>query len=329
MADYDVFNGDADGICALVQLRLAEPRDATLVTGVKRDIALLDRVAAGAGDRVTVLDVSMDKNASSLERILDAKALVFYADHHFAGEIPATERLDAHVDTDANTCTSLIINGLLGDAYASWAVAGAFGDNLLVPADRLARSVGLDEGTRDRLRKLGTLLNYNGYGSTLEDLHFSPAELFQRLRPFEDPLEFMDSDRATFEQLESGYESDMAAATSVSPAFQSDCAAMFLLPNEAWARRVGGILGNDLANRYPARAHAVVTERPDGDYLVSVRAPLDQRTGADEICRRFTSGGGRKAAAGINQLPAGELELFSDEFSRYYQRLSGLADDAR
>ena len=52
--DYDVFNGDADGICALIQLRLVEPRpDATLVTGVKRDIQLsaysgedVDRVTA-------------------------------------------------------------------------------------------------------------------------------------------------------------------------------------------------------------------------------------------------------------------------------------------
>jgi hypothetical protein len=41
---YDVFNGDADGICALHQLRLANPRDAVLLTGVKRDIALLQRV---------------------------------------------------------------------------------------------------------------------------------------------------------------------------------------------------------------------------------------------------------------------------------------------
>lgn len=40
--DYDVFNGDADGICALHQLRLARPRpEAQLVTGVKRDIRLL------------------------------------------------------------------------------------------------------------------------------------------------------------------------------------------------------------------------------------------------------------------------------------------------
>ena len=27
MTDFDVFNGDADGLCALTQLRLAQPRD--------------------------------------------------------------------------------------------------------------------------------------------------------------------------------------------------------------------------------------------------------------------------------------------------------------
>jgi len=44
MKVYDVFNGDADGICALIQLRLANPSESTLVTGVKRDIALARQV---------------------------------------------------------------------------------------------------------------------------------------------------------------------------------------------------------------------------------------------------------------------------------------------
>ena len=35
MRYFDVFNGDADGICALHQLRLADPLDSTLVTGLK------------------------------------------------------------------------------------------------------------------------------------------------------------------------------------------------------------------------------------------------------------------------------------------------------
>ena len=70
MANFDVFNGDADGILSLVQLRRAEPRQAELVTGRKRDIKLLDRVKAGEGDYVTVLDISMRSNGDDLRRIL-------------------------------------------------------------------------------------------------------------------------------------------------------------------------------------------------------------------------------------------------------------------
>ncbi len=62
MTTYDVFNGDADGLCALHQLRLARPLDAQLVTGTKRDNALLARVPAIAGDRVTALDIALPGN---------------------------------------------------------------------------------------------------------------------------------------------------------------------------------------------------------------------------------------------------------------------------
>ena len=48
---YDVFNGDADGICALLQLRLEMPLVSTRITGIKRDIALLGRVPADPGVR--------------------------------------------------------------------------------------------------------------------------------------------------------------------------------------------------------------------------------------------------------------------------------------
>jgi intracellular sulfur oxidation DsrE/DsrF family protein len=80
---YDVFNGDADGIIALLQLRLAEPKQATLVTGVKRDIKLVEQVVA-AGDAVTatVLDISMEKNSAALQSLLASGVEVFYCDHH-------------------------------------------------------------------------------------------------------------------------------------------------------------------------------------------------------------------------------------------------------
>jgi hypothetical protein len=74
MSHYDVFNGDADGICALVQLRNADPRASTLVTGVKRDINLLKQIDAQPGDSITVLDVSLDKNREGLEKVLAAGA---------------------------------------------------------------------------------------------------------------------------------------------------------------------------------------------------------------------------------------------------------------
>ena len=64
---YDVFNGDADGIIALLQLRFAEPKQSTLVTGVKRDIKLLKQVDAKSATSVTVLDISMEKNLLELD----------------------------------------------------------------------------------------------------------------------------------------------------------------------------------------------------------------------------------------------------------------------
>ncbi len=84
MRFYDIFNGDADGLCALHQLRLADPRAATLITGVKRDIALLARVAPEPGDELTVLDVSLDTNREALLGALRIGARVRYFDHHFA-----------------------------------------------------------------------------------------------------------------------------------------------------------------------------------------------------------------------------------------------------
>jgi hypothetical protein len=77
---YDIFNGDADGLCALHQLRLENPRAAELVTGVKREVRLLERVDAREHDELTVLDVSMKSNAEALARILARGARVQYFD---------------------------------------------------------------------------------------------------------------------------------------------------------------------------------------------------------------------------------------------------------
>ncbi|MEP5765230.1 MAG: DHH family phosphoesterase [Halieaceae bacterium] len=319
MTHYDVFNGDADGICALAQLRNAEPRDATLVTGVKRDINLLKQINAEAGDVITVLDVSLDKNREGLEQALAAGAQVFYCDHHFAGKIPESEQLTALINTEPDVCTSILVNGHLQGAFLEWAVVGAFGDNLFDSAATLAKPLALAASDLERLKNLGTYMNYNGYGSNLEDLHFAPAELYRLVSVHASPFGFMQDSREDFERLETGYRDDMAAASALSPERAEDSSAVFILPNEAWARRVSGVYSNDLANGSPDRGHAVLTEKADGNYLVSVRAPLNNKTGADELCMRFPTGGGRKAAAGINDLPTAMLEDFMEQFAAFYR----------
>lgn len=318
MRYIDVFNGDADGICALLQLHLSQPRDSELVTGVKRDIDLLRRVSAGKGDQVTVLDISLEKNRDDLDRLLDSGATVFYVDHHVPGDIPEHPALRTIINTAPEVCTSLLVNGHLRGAWAAWAVVGAFGDNLGTSARLLAKQIGMSGEALEAAERLGTYINYNGYGPAIEDLHFPPDELFRRLRPFADPLQVVSADHETFTRLEEGYRNDMAAAAALQPMHQTSHAAVFLLPDEPWARRVSGVYSNDLVNRFPERAHAVLTEIGSGNLLVSVRAPLTNRTGADEVCRQFATGGGRKAAAGINRLPHEDLGRFIDVFCSFY-----------
>lgn len=314
---FDVFNGDADGLCALIQLRKAEPRDSTLVTGVKRDINLLSKVNAGEGDTVTTLDISMDKNKQDVTRLLAAGAKLLYVDHHFPGDIPEHDNLRAVINENADTCTSVLVNGLVKSAHIDWAIAGAFGDNLHKTARALAATTSLKAADIDALEALGTYINYNGYGPSIEDLHFAPDDLYQRLYSADSALDFI-ANSEDFRHLEAGYKNDMAEASALAPLQASESTAVFLLPNEAWARRVSGVFSNDLTTLHPNRAHAVITQKDNGNFLVSVRAPLSNKQGAVDLCREFPTGGGRAAAAGINDLSAPNLQTFIDRFSEFY-----------
>ena len=305
----DVFNGDADGLCALHQLRLADPADSRLVTGPKREISLLKRVEAQSGDRVTVLDIALSKNRDALDKLLEAGAHVRYFDHHQPGDIPVHLNFEPYIDTDANVCTSLLVNRYLQGRHLAWAVAGAFGDNLADAARQAAVPLSLSADQLAQLQSLGECLNYNGYGETLDDLFFDPADLYRQLRPFADPFAFI-AESPAYPTLKTGYQEDMARAVAVEPMEVRASGRIFMLPAEKWARRISGVFGNRLAVESPAQAHAVLTGKPEGGYLVSVRAPLVARSGADDLCSQFDSGGGRRGAAGINHLPESELGRF-------------------
>jgi hypothetical protein len=321
LSRYDVFNGDADGLCSLQQMRLDSPCESVLVTGAKRDSALLTQVQAKGGDAVAVFDISLDRNRDSLLRILDAGAEVAYFDHHYAGAIPSHLGLKTFIETSPGVCTSTLVDKRLNGAYRSWAIVGAFGDEIPTVAVALAETCNLDPKRTAKLQSLGHLLNYNAYGDTVDDLHFHPAELARLMRPYADPCEFLESCDAC-RKLADGYEEDMACTARLKPEFESASAVVIVLPDAAWARRVRGILANQMTS-VQTRALAVLSPELSGDYMVSVRAPLANPYGADELCRRFKNGGGRAAAAGINHLSKNEVARFITDLDLHFASLSG------
>src|SRR5574337_821402 len=150
MAYFDVFNGDADGICSLPQLRLVEPRAALLARGVRVD----------------------------------------YFDHHYAGDVPRHPLLRVAIDTSASVCTGILVDRYLEGRARRWAVVAAFGDALDDEARVLARSAGLAEVDIDALREVGEAFAYNAYGDVETDLIVAPVSLYRALDGYADPLDF-------------------------------------------------------------------------------------------------------------------------------------------
>ncbi|MCL1150887.1 DHH family phosphoesterase [Shewanella ulleungensis] len=316
--NYDVFNGDADGIISLLQLRLAQPADNKLITGVKRDIELLKSVPVVGTNEVVVLDISMEKNISALVKLLDSGVKVFYADHHRSGDIPDVAHLNALIDLDPNVCTGLLVDKWLDGQFHLWAITAAYGDNLFAKADQLSRNAGLTDEQSEQLKQLGILINYNGYGSSVEDLHFHPAELYKLLLNYPSPFDLFTDKHSPYWLLHDAYEADMANALAIAPRYKGEQFALFELPDLPWARRVSGVYGNHLANQTPDLANGVLTLNADHTYTVSLRAPLNNKQGAGDICSQFATGGGRAAAAGINALAKDDINQFISVTERYY-----------
>jgi hypothetical protein len=312
--DYDVFNGDADGIISLVQLRLSDPRDATLVTGRKRDIKLLERVSVQRGDRVTVLDISMRTNLADLQRILSEGASVLYFDHHNAGEAVDHPKLEAHINTAGEICTAVLVDEYLEGAHRAWAIAASYGDNFPAMAERLAHGHNLP---LDTLKTLGEMVNYNGYGATEADLHYHPADLYKEMAGFATPMAFMDEKPDVIRKLTQGYADDFSMAEGSSVLTSDASGEIRILPDAAASRRISGMFGNQLARENPDRAHAILTEQ-EGGFLVSIRAPISKREGADKLALQFETGGGRAAAAGINHLQIRDLDRFVEAFRKAF-----------
>lgn len=314
---YDVFNGDADGICALHQLRLVYPLTATLITGVKRDIRLLERVQASHGDQITVLDISLDANISALNRHLDAGASILYFDHHTAKEVRPHEHLKLFLDEAPDVCTSILVSRYIGDRHFAWAIAAAFGDNLVDVAQSMCQQFGLSQQQGEQLQMLGKLFNYNGYGEKIEDLHIHPAALYRALQPFVDPFEFI-AESSEFALLRKAYAADLACVSELRPERESKTAAMYVLPDEPWALRMSGVLANMLKQQSRDKSFAVLSTKAEGGFIVSIRSAAPEHCPASTFCSGFATGGGRQSAGGINHLAETGVEDFAQRFFAYF-----------
>ena len=309
---FDVCNGDADGLCAVRQWRLHEPCAATLVTGLKREIELLQRVPRGKADEVLVCDLSITRNLAALRGLLDAGVHVRYFDHHFARDVPIHDKLEAHLDADPQCCTSLLMDRFLGGRFHAWALVGAFGDALTALAHRRAAAAGYDGEQRQALQRLGEAVNYNAYGDDPGDVRIAPSELYRTMARHADPLQMV-AREPIVQELDALRRDDLQRAAAVLPLQISERARVLVLPDAPWSRRVVGCLANELAGAAPRQAQAVLKQRRDGGYLVSVRAPRAAPHGANVLCAAF-GGGGRAAAAGIDALPPERLGSFVAAF---------------
>ena len=278
------FNGDADGICSMIQWGLVHGIEGIRVTGVKRDIELLERVHPVHGDEIIVMDISLARNHSRATELCGNGFKITWFDHHLAGD--PINGMEANIDTSSNICTAKIVESYL-QVESDWAHVALHGDGLS------------EHSSKPEYKELGELLNYNGYGADLSDLHFHPEKLLMQCLESNTPEQFMST--PAFMKLQRGFAEDMSNAESI-----ENVDGIYLLPNEAWARRVVGVMAHRI-NAQGSGPHVIAIDK--GDTLqVSMRG----ESGIGELCAIF-GGGGRATAGGIDALPKGEIPALMNE----------------
>ena len=320
MKNIDVFNGDSDGIISLLQLEFVDPKNATLLTGTKRQRNLLKNISPSQAN-LRILDLCLDDNYLKIKEFLSLSSNVFFVDHHKAKNQVKAKNFISHIDISSQTCTALIINKMLKNKYLTWAIAAAFGDNITKTAAQLAKVLDLNQKQIDFLKTLGTIINYNSYGIDKSDLHFYPENLYKKLLEYKDPFELLKQKNSIYFELLELYNLDKKALNSVKPHTKNEILNTFILEKSAKSNRISGIFSNLISNQEPKKANLIITFNKDDSYRVSIRAPKDYQLGADLIAKEF-KGGGRNAAAGIDFLDKNQLAELIKFSTDFYKKLS-------
>ncbi len=288
------------------------------ITGVKRDIALLEKTPLTT-DPLFVFDISLKQNLAPLQkRLLQGNAKVTWFDHHEGQDLCSHANLEKHISDARDTCTALQVNAFCKQAFSLWAAAAAFGDNLSTVAEAMSSAQGLDEKEIQALKRMGKLMNYNAYGESLEDLCIKPSDLAEQLAGYTSPWDFIQHN-ASLLAIEQQMLADQKKCAAAKPVFSSAQAIAYVFPNTAWARRYAPTFANEQVEKFPTMAQAMLMENSSGDYVVSIRSPKQGKSAsAADLASQFRSGGGRALAAGINKLPHSESDFFLKNFQEYY-----------
>jgi len=324
------FNGDADGIISQHLLLLAGITPERRLTGLKRDLRLLrhivetDGASGERGLRLYVCDINLADNRDDLIRLMrNPTTLVTWYDHHEPGPVPDLPGLRTRIATGRGACTGLLVHAdLLAQGLGQdprWAAIAAHGDNLPEAADSLLAPLALTESDRAALREAGTLINYNAHGESPADVLFQPLAVATRMADFRDPMAFI-RESGFIEPLRAQLRDDEERMGALTPTTGGVGAALYVLPGEGWARRLGSTWASRAALQNPEKAFAVLHPLEDGSYQVSIRAPRGRADApaASTLAAGFPSGGGRALAAGINRLPADQVEVFAQRFMEVY-----------
>jgi len=313
--NYDLFNGDADGIISLYQYRKWKPSPfAELYTGIKRDVTLLRHLTDVKSGLINVFDISMKTNEGYIPQLINNDNTITWFDHH---EMSDDENILAsvmhRVDKSPDCCTAMMVDQHVGGQFRSWTICAAYGDNLHESAIKLNDQTNHSSDEMTRLKTIGETLNYNGYGNVESDLTSHPRDVYVDLTAFDCPFDYYNNSHL-FVKIKEQMQQDKSALEQ-STVVRSSCVGdVILLPDTPSSIRYSGIYSNQLCTDNPSKAFAILTHFDEDSYKISIRAPKDKPYGASTLALKFPSGGGREKAAGVNQLPKKDLPKFIEEF---------------
>lgn len=315
-------NGDADGIFSFrilhESLGLRES-NVRIVSDVKRQTHLIERVLAAENEDIYALDIELSKNSESVLKLIN-KNRFFWFDHHVSkfsvDEIINHINFHNFINTASNYNTSKIAYEKMNSKSSGWMISALFGDGLQEIAQDECDKHKISAADAKVLEQVGRFINYNSYGNSATDLFFHPVDICHDVLKYSDPVEFYRQSEIP-KKIERFYEEDRTQFLNFLG--QLKAADILDLPNEPWSIRFSGEAGNTLSRMYPDRTFAIVSQNRDSTYNVSVRSSKNSMVHIGQFCNQFHNGGGRAHSGGITSLPSEQLQHFKSEFRKEFK----------